>query len=54
MTALPTAAEWGIVALSLKVSLVAVVLTLPLAYALAWLLARRLIQARIMLDDSEH
>jgi molybdate transport system permease protein len=54
MTALPTAAEWAIVALSLKVSLVAVVLTLPLAYALAWLLARRRFAGRILLDAAVH
>ena len=34
-------AEWAIVALSLKVSLVAVAGALPLAFALAWVLARR-------------
>ena len=54
MTALPTAAEWAIIALSLKVSLVAVVLTLPLAYALAWLLARRRFAGRILLDAAVH
>ena len=54
MTALPTAAEWAIVALSLKVSLVAVVLTLPLAYALAWLLAQRRFAGRILLDAAVH
>ena len=36
-----SAAEWPVLLLSLKVSVVAVLLTLPLAYALAWLLARR-------------
>jgi molybdate transport system permease protein len=54
MTAWPSAAEWGIVALSLKVSVVAVVLTLPLAYALAWLLARRRFAGRILLDAAVH
>ena len=54
MTAWPTAAEWAIVALSLKVSVVAVVLTLPLAYALAWLLARRRFPGRIVLDAAVH
>lgn len=49
-----TAAEWGIVALSLKVSLVAVGLTLPFAYALAWLLARGRFPGRIVLDAAVH
>jgi molybdate transport system permease protein len=49
-----TADEWGIVALSLRVSLVAVVLTLPVAYALAWLLARRRFPGRILLDALVH
>jgi len=46
--------EWGIVALSLKVSVVAVVLTLPVAYALAWLLARRRFPGLILLDALVH
>lgn len=54
MTAWPTAAEWGIVALSLKVSVVAVVLTLPFAYTLAWLLARRRFPGRLVLDAWVH
>lgn len=36
-----SAAEWAIVMLSLKVALVGVALALPLAFALAWVLARR-------------
>jgi molybdate transport system permease protein len=49
-----TGAEWGIVELSLRVSLVAVALTLPLAYGLAWLLARRRFPGRILLDALVH
>jgi molybdate transport system permease protein len=50
----PTGVEWSIVALSLKVSVVAVALTLPLAYALAWLLAQRRFPGRILLDAAVH
>jgi len=49
-----TAEEWSVVVLSLKVSLVAVALTLPAAYALAWLLARRRFPGRIVLDALVH
>ncbi|MEO6386925.1 MAG: molybdate ABC transporter permease subunit [Croceibacterium sp.] len=49
-----SAAEWGVVALSLKVSVVAVILTLPPAYFLAWLLARRRFPGRILLDALVH
>lgn len=49
-----TADEWSVVALSLKVSLVAVALTLPVAYALAWLLARRRFPGRLVLDALVH
>ncbi len=49
-----TSAEWSIIGLSLKVSLVAITLTLPLAYALAWLLARRLFPGRSLLDALVH
>lgn len=47
-------AEWAVVGLSLKVSLVAVLLTLPVAYGLAWLLARRRIPGLIVLDALVH
>ncbi|MGB7406922.1 MAG: molybdate ABC transporter permease subunit, partial [Pontixanthobacter sp.] len=40
-------AEWAIVALSLRVTLVAVLATLPIAYGLAWVLARRRFPGRI-------
>lgn len=49
-----TADEWAIVALSLKVSVVAVVATLPLSYALAWVLARRRFPGVILLDALVH
>jgi len=48
-----TPAEWQIVALSLKVSVAAIALTLPIAYALAWLLARRF-PGRVLLDAVVH
>jgi molybdate transport system permease protein len=54
MTAWPTAAEWSVVALSLRVSVLAVLLTLPFAYGLAWLLARRRFPGRILLDAAVH
>lgn len=49
-----TAGEWAIIALSLRVSLVAVMLTLPPAYAVAWLLARRRFPGRVLLDALVH
>src|SRR3569623_1192057 len=49
-----TAAEWGVVALSLKVSVVAMAATLPVAYAPAWLLARRRFPGRTLLDALVH
>ncbi|MBO9518327.1 MAG: molybdate ABC transporter permease subunit [Porphyrobacter sp.] len=49
-----TPAEWGVVTLSLKVSLVAVAITLPVSYALAWVLARRRFPGRILLDAIVH
>jgi molybdate transport system permease protein len=48
-----TPAEWQVVALSLKVSMAAVALTLPLAYGLAWLLARGF-PGRMILDAAVH
>lgn len=47
-------ADWAIVALSLKVALVAVALTLPVAFALAWVLARTRFPGRIVLDALVH
>jgi molybdate transport system permease protein len=54
MTAWPTAAEWSVVALALRVSVLAVLLRLPVAYGLAWLLARRRFPGRILLDAAVH
>ncbi len=47
-------AEWAIVGLSLKVSLVAMAGSLPLAYALAWVLARRRFPGLLLLDALVH
>ena len=47
-------AEWEIVALSLKVSAVAILVTLPIAFALAWALARGRFPGRIVLDALVH
>ena len=46
--------EWGIVGLSLKVSGVAIVCALPLAFALAHVLARASFPGKIMLDALVH
>jgi len=46
--------EWAIVGLSLKVSGVAIVCTLPLAFALAHVLARASFPGKIMLDALVH
>lgn len=48
-----TPAEWQVVVLSLKVSVVAVVLTMPVAYALAWALTKRF-PGRMILDAAVH
>jgi len=49
-----SAEEWGIVALSLKVGGVAVLVTLPVAFALAWVLARYRFPGRVALDALVH
>ena len=49
-----TPEEWGIVALSLKVGGVAMALTLPIAFALAWLLARARFAGKMVLDAVVH
>lgn len=49
-----TPVEWEIILLSLRVSLVAVLLTLPVAYGLAWLIARRSFPGRMLLDAAIH
>ena len=47
-------AEWQIVTLSLKIGLVAIAATLPLAFALAWMLARGRFPGKIVLDAIVH
>ena len=51
---MPGTAEWEIVALSLKVGGAAMLVTLPLAFALAWLLARVRFPGRILVDALVH
>jgi molybdate transport system permease protein len=46
--------EWEVVALSLKVSAVAIAGCLPLAFLLAWLLARGRFPGRLLLDALVH
>ena len=46
--------EWEILRLSLKVSAAAVAVTLPIAFALAWLLARGRFPGKILLDALVH
>jgi len=48
------ATEWGIVALSLKVGGVAILVTLPVAFALAWLLARVRFPGKVIVDAAIH
>ena len=45
---------WEIIGLSLKVSLMAVAVSLPFAFALAWLLARGRFPGKILLDGLVH
>ncbi|MBT2185889.1 molybdate ABC transporter permease subunit [Sphingobium nicotianae] len=45
---------WSIILLSLKVSLVAVLLTMPVAFGLAWLLARGRFPGKLLLDALVH
>jgi len=54
MSAVLTPEEWGVVALSLRVSLLAMVASLPVAYGLAWLLARRRFPGAVLLDAVIH
>ena len=46
--------EWEILRLSLKVSAVAVGLTMPVAFALAWVLARARFPGKVLLDALVH
>ncbi len=49
-----TPEEWAIVLLSLKVSGVAVMLTLPVAFGLAWILARGRFPGKLLIDAIVH
>jgi molybdate transport system permease protein len=49
-----TLAEWEIVGLSLRVSLVAVGLAMPAAFGLAWVLARSRLPGKVVLDALVH
>ena len=51
---MPVGAEWEIVALSLQVGAVAIAVTLPVAFGLAWLLARARFPGKILLDGIVH
>lgn len=46
--------EWEIIRLSLKVSIIAVIATLPIAFALAWVLARARFPGKLLLDALVH
>ena len=46
--------EWTIILLSLKVGAVAMVVTLPIAFALAWLLARARFPGKLLIDALVH
>lgn len=49
-----SAVEWGIVALSLKVGIVAVIAAMPLAFGLAYVLARGRFPGKVLLDAVVH
>lgn len=49
-----TAAEWEIIALSLRVSVAAVAATMPVAFGLAWLLARKRFPGKMLVDALVH
>lgn len=49
-----SADEWGIVGLTLKVGVVATLCCLPVAFALAWLLARTRFPGKVVLDALVH
>jgi molybdate transport system permease protein len=49
-----SAAEWAIVGLSLKVGGVAMAVTLPIAFALAWMLARVRFPGKVVVDAAIH
>jgi molybdate transport system permease protein len=49
-----SAAEWQAVGLSLQVAVLALVIVLPIAVALAWLLARKRFPGRVLVDAVVH
>ena len=49
-----TSEEWGIVLLSLQVGAVAMAATLPVAFTLAWILARVRFPGKVLLDAAVH
>jgi len=49
-----TPAEWQVIGLSLKVSAVAIAAMLPIAFALAWVLARSRVPGRLLIDALVH
>ena len=49
-----SAAEWEVLALSLRVSAVAILAVLPFAFALAWVLARWRFPGKVLLDALVH
>ncbi len=49
-----TSAEWAVVGLSLKVGGVAMLVTLPIAFAIAWVLARVRFPGRMLVDALVH
>jgi molybdate transport system permease protein len=51
-TGLPTAAEWQVITLSLRVALVAVAVTLPIGVLLGWLLARREFRGKVLISTA--
>lgn len=49
-----SAEEWGVIALSAKVALAATIALLPVAWALAWLLARGRFRGKLLVDALVH
>jgi molybdate transport system permease protein len=47
-------ADWPIILLTLKVGIAAMVVTLPIAFALAWVLARGVFPGKLLLDALVH
>ncbi len=51
---MPSAEEWSVVELSLRVAMVSTIFTLPIAIGLAWLLSRRDFWGKALLDAFVH